>query len=197
MVLMASGRVVGSKVMQVVRTGEGFRVVEQLSVLQSTEQRTEILVSREGRVRWVQQGGVIQGVPVRTSLEYRRDRVRGVTVVTSTEGPVSIQADTALPRGTIDDNAITLFLPTLPYAVGSRWTFPVFDGESYSITSNTLEVIGTATVALTSGPVETWEVVHRGGAGATEVRYFVMRAAPHRLVRIFFPDLGQEWRAVE
>jgi hypothetical protein len=182
MTIRVGGVVIGYRTSSLERTETGFRVVELFSAGEFGEQRTEILLAPDGRVRQVQQGGVLSGVPIRTSLEYRRDRVRGVTVVTSNRGPLTVTADTTLPPGTIDDNALALFLPTLPWGAGARWSFQVFDGETNAVQATTLTVLGSASVTLAGGPEETWEAELTGGPNV--VRYYITRAAPHRIGRI-------------
>ena len=102
-------------------------------------------------------------------------------MVASRAGPITVEADTALPAGTIDDNTIALYLPALPWADGAHWTFPVFVGGENLVRQMTLAVTGTATVALPSGPVETWQAELTGGSA--QMRFYVTRTAPHRVAR--------------
>ncbi|HET7042978.1 MAG TPA: hypothetical protein VFI13_13250 [Gemmatimonadales bacterium] len=190
---------IGWQTSQVTRSGDGIRVVDHLSIGAFAEQRTEILLGRDGTVHWVQQGGIVQGVPIRTSLEYRRNRVRGVTVVPTSLGGVAIPADTTIPPGTIDDNAITAFLPALPWGPDARWTFPDFVATSDtirkvlvdSVRTMTLRVTGPATVSLPTGAVSTWQV--ELGGGPSPVVYFISQDRPHRLVRMELPGAGFEF----
>ncbi len=182
MAIRVAGVQIGWRTSTLARVADGIRVVELFSTGEFGEQRTEILLSTAGRIRQVQQGGVLSGIPIRTSLEYRRDRVRGVTVVTSPQGPRAVQADTLLPPGTIDDNAVALFLPALPWAPGVRWSFQVFDGETNTVQSMTLAVLGTASVSLPQGPEETWEAELSGGPNV--VRYYITQRSPYRIARM-------------
>ena len=191
LVVRVQGKVLGWQTSQLTRSSGTLRVVDQFDLGEFGQQRTEIQLTKEGRLRWVQQGGILQGVPIRASLEYRRDRVRGVTVVPSPQGPVSLEADTTLPPGTIDDNSITLFLPALPWAEGARWSFPVFVGGENAIRTMTLTVVGTASVTLPIGPTDTWEAELDGGRAP--VRFYVTRSAPHRLARIEVVGTGLEF----
>jgi hypothetical protein len=191
MVVRVQGRALGWQTSQLIKNDGALRVVDQFDLGEFGQQRTEIQLSKEGRIRWVQQGGILQGVPIRTSLEYRRNRVRGVTVVPSPQGPVTLEADTTLPAGTIDDNAIALFLPSLPWADGARWSFPVFIGGESAIRTMTLTVLGTASVTLPSGPTDTWEAELDGGRAP--VRFYVTRSSPHRLARIEVVGTGLEF----
>lgn len=202
MVVSVQRRVLGWYTSRVALVDDGLHVTDRLALGELAQQRTEILLDRAGRLRQVQLGGVTTGIQIRASLEYRRNRVRGVTVAstagllsdstapvdTSQLRSISVVADTLLPPGTIDDNALLLYLPALPWADGAHWTFPVFSGQENVIRSVTLAVRGSASVALRSGAVETWEVDVSGGA--SPVKYYVTQAAPHRLVRMEFTTVG-------
>jgi hypothetical protein len=194
MLVSVRGVALGWRTSELVRTDAGLRIVDHLSLGALVEQRTEILVGRDGRIHWVQQGGIISGVAIRTSLEYRRNRVRGVTVVPSSRGGVTIATDTTLPAGAIDDNAIPLFLPTLPWAPGARWSFPDYVSAIDSIRTMTLTVTGPASVSLPTGTVEAWQAELNGGP--SPVRYFVTQSPPHRLVRMELVGAGLEFLLV-
>jgi hypothetical protein len=195
MVVRASGVPVGYRTIRVMRTDGGFLAVDRLDMGAFAQLQTEISLDRRGRVRWVQQGGSIQGIAVRTTLEYRANRVRGVAVVADTSGPLTVLSDTVVPPGTIDDLALTIFLPTLPWADGAVWTFPDYVADLRRIQRLTLSVVGPATVSLPSGPAEAWEARLTGGAVTTNI--WVSRAAPHRVLRIEFPEVRLEYLLVD
>lgn len=184
MVARVQGRVIGWWVSRLRLDDDGIQVTDQLSLGEFAQQRTEILLDREGRLRRLQLGGSITGVQIRASLEYRRNRVRGVSV----EGTTVVETDTLLPPGAIDDNAIALFLPALPLASGARWTFPVFSGRNNELRQVTLTVLGAASVSIPSGAVDTWEIELAGGE--SPLRYYVTQSSPHRLVRMDLLSVG-------
>jgi hypothetical protein len=202
MLVSVQGRLVGSYTSRLVLADDGWHMTDQLALGEFAQQRTEIVLDRSGRLRRVQLGGVTNGIQIRASLEYRRDRVKGVTVAstaglladstapsdTSQVRSISVVADTLLPPGTIDDNALLLYLPTLPWADGARWTFPVFSGQLNVVRSVTFAVQGTASVALRSGTVETWEVDVNGSL--SPAKYYISKSEPHRLIRMDFTTVG-------
>lgn len=202
MVVSVKGKEVGWYTSRLAPAEDGWHMTDQLTIFGFVQQRSEILVDRSGRLRRVQLGGVTNGIQIRASLEYRRDRVRGVTVGsaaglmgdstapvdTSQARSISIVADTILPPGTIDDNALLLYLPTLPWAEGAHWTVPVFSGQDNVIRRVTFTVRGPASVALRSGTVEAWEVDATGGA--SPLKYYVTQSSPHRLVRMELTGVG-------
>ena len=188
MVVLVRGQPFGWQTSQLIRTADGFRVVEQFSLGEFVQQRTEILLGKDGTIRWVQRGGTVNGVTVHTSLEYRRGRVRGVSVAPVAGAPMTLETDKALPAGTIDENAIALYLPTLPWALGAKFSFNVFSGDENAVRPMTLTVLGTATVTLASGSVEAWEIQLDGGPAT--VRYYMTRSEPHRMARMDLLETG-------
>lgn len=209
MVVSVKGRTVGWYTSRVTRNNDGIKVSDELSVGELAHQRTEIDLDRNGRMRRVQLGGFTTGVQIRASLEYNRNRVRGVTVASlqqlvpdsesvddTTKGQsVVVVADTVLPPWTIDDNAMLVFLPALPWANGARWSVAVFSGQANVIREVTLTVLGSASVGTAAGPVDTWEVDVSGGM--SPVKYYVSQSLPHRLVRMEFPSVGLVYTRVE
>ncbi|MBW8772586.1 MAG: hypothetical protein JF590_04750 [Gemmatimonadetes bacterium] len=202
MVVSVQGKVVGWYTSDLARAEDGWHLTDQLTIVGFVQQRSEILVDRSGKLRRVQLGGVTNGIQIRASLEYRRDRVRGVTVGgpagmlgdstapvdTSPVRSISIVADTVLPPGTIDDNALLFYLPMLPWAEGAHWTVPVFSGQENVIRRVTFAVRGAAAVALRTSTVDTWEVDATGGA--SPLKYYVSQSAPHRVVRMELTGVG-------
>ena len=201
MVVTVRGRPLGWFTSRVSRNGANLHLSDQLSLGEYAQQRTELDFDRSGRLLQVQLGGITTGISIRASLQYRQGRVKGVTVAstaglladsTSTDTAqvrsISVIADTALPAGTIDDNAILFYLPALPWADGARFSVPVYFGQQDLIRTVTLGVLGRATVALRAGPVEVWEV--EVGGSLAPARYYISTARPHRLVRMEFPDAG-------
>jgi hypothetical protein len=201
LVVSVKGRPLGWFTSKVTRVNGALHLSDQLSLGEYAQQRTEIDFDRQGHLVRVQLGGRTTGISIRASLEYRRNRVRGVTVA-STAGlltdsanidttevrSIAVPADTALPAGTIDDNAILFYLPALPWADRARFSLPVFFGQQNLIRNVTMTVLGRATVALRSGPVEAWEV--EVGGSLAPVRYYISTASPHRLVQMDFTEAG-------
>jgi hypothetical protein len=202
MLVSVQGRVLGSYTSRMVLADDGWHMTDRLDLGEFARQQTEITLDRSGRLRRVQLGGVTNGIQIRASLEYRRNRVKGVTVAstaglladstaaadTSQVRSISVVADTTLPAGTIDDNALLLYLPALPWADGARWTFPVFSGQQNVVRTVTFTVLGSATVALRSGTTETWEVDVSGTA--SPAKYYISKSEPHRLIRLDFTTVG-------
>lgn len=171
----------GFRTVELDRVRTGWRYVDVTQIGAFVLQRTELDLDHAGAVHQVMQGGQVQGIDIRTSLEYRRGRAVGVTVVPSGGKAVTVPVDTPVPAGTIDDNAIPLYLSALEWGSDTAWTFPAFVSGENALHTMRLHVTDSATVEVPAGRFVTWVAELDGGP--TAVRFFVTRAPPHRLVR--------------
>lgn len=163
-------------------TEQGFRYTEETRIGPMVEQSTTVDISATGAMVRVRQSGRVQGEPTSIEADYDGDRVTGQARTLTPEGPKAVTIDTVIPPGTVDDNAIQMLLPALPWSEGASWTIGVFSAGQNEYQVRTLAVRGTESVELPGGPVETWRA-EWSGAPQT-VAFWVTRTAPHRLVKI-------------
>ncbi|MGB7211797.1 MAG: hypothetical protein WBC97_04145 [Gemmatimonadales bacterium] len=171
----------GFRTVELDRTRTGWRYADVIQIGAFVLQRTEIDLDAEGAVRQVMQGGQVQGIDIRTSLTYRRGRAVGVTVTPAGGKAVTVTVNAAVPAGTIDDNAIPLYLPTLAWGADTAWSFPAFVSGENALHTMRLHTIDSATVEVPAGRFATWVADLDGGP--TAVRFFVTRSSPHHVVR--------------
>ncbi|HEV2291895.1 MAG TPA: hypothetical protein VGR60_08650 [Gemmatimonadales bacterium] len=179
--VLVRGTPLGYRTAELARDAAGWRYVDVTQIGAFVLQRTEISLDRGGLVHQVLQGGQVQGIDIRTSVEYRRGRAVGVTVAPIGGKAVTLAVDAAVPAGTIDDNAIPLYLPALNWDADTAWTLKVFATGENAMHEMTLHVTDTATVEVPAGRFAV-RVAELDG-GPAPVRFCVTRAAPHRVVR--------------
>ena len=171
----------GFRTVELDRVRSGWRYVDVTQIGAFVLQRTELDLDQTGAVRQVMQGGQVQGIDIRTSLEYRRGRAVGVAVVPSGGKAVTVPVNAVVPAGTIDDNAIPLYLPALDWGTDTAWSFPAFVSGENALHTMRLHITDTATVEVPAGRFPAWVAELDGGP--TAVRFFISRAPPHRIVR--------------
>ena len=180
--ILVQGAQLGFSAFGVEVVGNGRRLTEHSSIAGLVEQTTTIEIGPDGAVRSVRQAGKNQGEPTSIELEYAGGRVRGTATTVGADGPKTVQIDTTVAAGTLDDNAVQGLLPALPWAPGARWTFPVFSGGQNESKLTTLAVAATETVTLPSGPVEAYRVEWTDGW--QPATFWITTAEPHRVVRL-------------
>jgi hypothetical protein len=179
--VLVRGATLGYRRIELSATATGWWYVDETQIGAFVLQRTEITLGRDGVVRQVLQGGQVQGIDIRTSLEYRRGRVSGVTVTPVGGRAATLAVDTAVAAGTVDDNAIPLYLPALRWGTDTLWRFNAFVSGENAIRAMELRVVGGATVDVPAGQFDTWQADLTGGSAP--VRFFVTKSPPHRVVR--------------
>lgn len=179
--VLVRGTPLGYRRAELSPTANGWWYVDETQIGAFVLQRTEVTLGRDGTVRQVLQGGQVQGIEIRTSLEYRRGRAVGVTVTPSGGRAVTLSVDTTVGTGTVDDNAIPLYLPTLAWGADTLWRFTTFVSGENAIHAMELRVVGGATVDVPAGQFDAWQADLTGGSAP--VRFFVTKSAPHRVVR--------------
>lgn len=131
----------------------------------------------------VDQTGSIQGQASDIHLAYAGGRVKGkATTPQQTGTPQTIQIDTMVASGTIDDNALSVIFPALPLAVDRTFNLNVFEsgkGDSKVIQVKVSDG-GTVTVPAGSFPVFKLDVT----GGQVPTTFYVSKATPRRIVRI-------------
>ena len=181
-VVRVQGNPLGWSATAIEDTPEGKRLTEQTNIGGFVEQQTTVDISASGAMIRVRQSGKVQGQPTSIELDYGAGRVKGNASTVTQEGPKSVQIDTTVTAGTIDDNAIQGLLAALPWSPTAQWSFEVFAGGQNESKVVTLKVLGVETVALPAGPAEAYKVEFSGGW--QPATFWISTAAPNRLLKI-------------
>ncbi len=179
------GNEIGYQVSEVVVGADSLLYREQMSIAMMGAQQ-------EGTVRLdpvslaplaVDISGQIAGQPMNTKVVYDGNHVTGYTQTPQPGGtPDSSDIDTTIAAGTIDLNAIQLFLPALQLAHGVVLTFNAFDSSEGEARVVTLKVSGSEAVAVPAGTFTAFRIELSGTP--QPAIYFVDTVQPHRLVKI-------------
>lgn len=183
--VMFQGNAVGSQVVTVTRSADGFEIDDLTTIpLGGIEQRTTLSLDPNGELRQVRQAG--RTGPANTSIEVTVSGGRATGRATVPQPPAgamgTTEIDVAVPGGTIDDNAVTTFLPALPWSPTASFTLNVLSSAQGRVRQVTLAVTGTEAVTVPAGEFQTYRIEMSGGD--TPVTMFVTTAAPHRVVKI-------------
>ncbi len=180
--ILAQGQTIGLQVTRLQRSGDSLIYTERTQLGQALNQLTTLTFDTIGRMRHLDQTGVVRGQNTRISLAYGGGRVIGEVQVIGASGPERFAVDTALAPGVLDDNAVQAMLPLLPWAPNTRWSFPVFVSGEHTVRTLTLTAADITQVTTPGGTYECYRADLEGGQ--QRVSFFVTTAAPHRIVRV-------------
>ena len=195
LVILAQGQPVGLQVAEIARAGDSVMYTERTSLGPQLNQTTRLVFDSTGRMRRLDQTGKVRGHDTKIALAYGGGRVKGQAQVLDSIGrPRTLAVDTTLAPGTIDDNALVALLPTLPWALNTRWTIPVFGSGENRLRNVTLTAADIEQVRTPAGDFEAFRADLEGASQA--VSFYVTTQAPHRLVRITLTGSPVEFLAV-
>jgi zinc protease len=129
------------------------------------------------------QTGTVQGRAADVHLTYDGGRVKGTATTPQPDGTTqSLQIDTTVAPGTLDDNATSFLLPALPLAIGKTFTLNVFDGGKGQAKTVQIKVSDGGSVTVPAGTFDTYRLDVSGGQVPTV--FYVAKGTPRRIVKI-------------
>lgn len=195
MVILAQGQAVGLQVSEIARVGDSVIYTERTSLGPQLNQITRLVFDSLGRMRRLDQTGRVRGQDTKIGLVYAGGRVKGQAQVLDSIGrPITLAVDTAIAAGTIDDNGLVAILPTLAWALNTRWTIPLFGSGENKVRKVTLTVADIEQIRTPAGDFEAYRADLDGAAQS--VSFYVTTHPPYRLVRITLTGSPIEFLAV-
>src|SRR5881628_1880123 len=117
--VLAQGNALGSRVLKVDVTPDSIVYTQVTSIGAGLQQRSTVVVNADLSMRRSDQTSTIQTQQTETHLAYANGRVKGTSMSPQQNGtPKSVSVDTTVTAATIDDNALSVFLPALPLETG-------------------------------------------------------------------------------
>jgi len=180
--ILAQGNQLGALTMDFEKTPDGYRYTEGTAIAAFVQQKTIVLTGSALEPRSVQQTGMVQGQDTKIDVTFAGGRAKGSATTLTPQGLKTVEIDTALAAGSIEENLVQPLLRALPWADGAKWTFRMFATGTGETREVTLAVVGRETVTVPAGAAEAYKVEFTGGPQT--VHFWVTTAAPHRLMKI-------------
>jgi len=177
--IMVNNKAVGTSIYSVTPSAAGFVIKENTVMPDMGVQVTEVTANAAGRPIKVDQTGKMGGQDVALTIQYANGRATGSAKV---PGAPVIKIDAAVPANVVDDNTIQALLPRLPWSATAKWSVPVFSGGVNALATQELVVTDTLTVSIPSGKYPAYRAELRSANGI--VAFYILKAAPHRILKI-------------
>ncbi len=182
--VLLQGREFGFQRYEVKPDADGYTLVESSKLGPVASQTTTLRLDAELNVRSVEQNGTMQGQKTSILVNYADGRATGTASMPAPPAgavaPIAIDAE--VPAGVIDDNALMMLLPTMPWTASARFTLPVFTSGQGKLESYTLAVAGSEDVEVPAGTFKAYRVEVTGGS--QPMTLYISQDAPHRLLRM-------------
>ncbi len=149
------------------------------------QQTTIVFEPATGTVRQVDQVTTQQGQKAETHLTYAGGRVKGASAAPQPDGSVKrFEIDTALPPGTVDENAVPFVVPALPLAAGKTFVLTFFTPSENAIKVLTFKVGAPEAVTVPAGTFQGFRIDVTGSR--VPFTMFVGADTPRRVLKTEF-----------
>ncbi|MDQ6828463.1 MAG: insulinase family protein [Gemmatimonadota bacterium] len=181
-VVFLQGKPFGFQRTSLEKTADGYRYVDDTQLGTFVQQHTELLIGPALEMRGVKQTGKMQGQDMSIDMTYANGRAKGAARTPGAAGMKTVTYDTTVVAGAVDDNAISLIVPLLPWAAGAKFVVPMFASGQGISTTKTYSVVASESVTVPAGTFDAFRVDMSGGEGQP-LTMWVTAAAPYRVLK--------------
>lgn len=180
---LVQGKAFGSQVGKVAVTPDSIVYTELTNIGGAFQQRSTVVVNADLSMRRSDQTSTVQSQQTETHLAYANGRVTGTSMSPQPNGtPKSITVDTTVTAATIDDNALSVFLPALPLEPGKTFNLSVFSSGDGVTKTVSVKVGAIESVAVPAGTFPAYRLELSGMQ--LPIVMHVTQQAPRRVVRV-------------
>ncbi|OLC05832.1 MAG: hypothetical protein AUH42_06700 [Gemmatimonadetes bacterium 13_1_40CM_70_11] len=182
--ILANGNSVGSLVTTVDRSADTIVYTERttIAVAGIDQTATVTLDAATLDVRRVDQVGSMMGLKPETHLTYTAGRVKGHASAPQPDRTLkSMDIDTTVAPGTIDDNVVSALLPALPLEPGKTVSLNVFTSRDGALKVLTVKVGQPEAVTVPAGTFQAYRLDVSGGEAPLTI--YISTLAPRRMVK--------------
>lgn len=165
--IIVQGNPFGFQRSSLVKRDGGWVYTEDVQIASLVQQNTEVHLNANFEVTSTKQTGKQQGQDSKIDVTYVGGRAKGSSTTPAPTGPKTIAIDTELPKGTLEDNQLTMMFPAMKFAAGAKITVPVFQSGKGTVAPFTLTVTGSESVKVPAGTFDAWKVELSGGEQPT------------------------------
>ena len=182
--VLVQGRPFGYARTEIQRTPQGVVITERQEIGPIISQTTTTTLTDRLSMKRVEQTGQVQGQDTRIDLTYADGRVTGMARAPKPPDNAIEETtiDAKVPAGVIDDNALTVLVPAMPWTASSKFSVPVFASGLGELQTYTLTVAGTESVTVPAGTFQAYRVDVTGGQAPLTL--YVSSDLPHRLLKV-------------
>jgi hypothetical protein len=182
-VILANGKPVGYETIVLATQGDGFLVTDVTNLEPRMQQRTEVAIAKDGRMRSVTQRGQAMGNEMKIDVAYAAGKATGTAVAPDRTGTIQTRAIAAdVPAEAVDDNVLLPLLPGVAWKPAASVTVPVFASGMNMLHQVTLLVVGQEKLQVPAGTFDTYKVDVEGLA--SPMTLWVNAGVPHRVLKV-------------
>ena len=180
--VLVQGRPLGFQTNTLARTATGFTYRTNVSIGPIIQQSVEVAFANDLTPVSVKGSGKMQGQDLGVDVTYANRRAKGTGVAPSATGMKTVNVDTTLAAGVLDDNMISALVPGLRWVPDAKYSVSVFDASTGTFKQLSLQAMAAESVTVPAGTFPTLRVEMTGLE--QPMTMYVTSASPHRIVKM-------------
>jgi zinc protease len=193
--VLVQGNPLGYQTTSLKKSGNGYTYRTSMLLGPIMQQSVETSFANDLAPQSVKGSGKVQGQEQKLDVTYANGRVKGSAMTPSPSGVKTVNVDTTVAPGVLDDNMVSALVPGLKWAPNAKFTVSAFDASSGTIKQLTLAVTATESVTVPAGTFPAYRVELTGGE--QPLTFFITTAEPYRIVKMAFSGAPVEFVLVK
>ncbi len=193
--VLVQGNAMGHQTTSLTKTGNGYTYRNAMVIGPILQQSFESTFGSDLAPRTVKAEGKVQGQDLKVDLVYANGRVKGSATTPSPTGPKTVNVDTTVAPGVLDDSFVSALVPGLKWAPSAKFTISAFGVSTSTVKQLTMTVAGTESITVPAGTFSAYRVDMTGGE--QPITFYVSTAEPHRVVKMVFTGAPVEFVLVK
>ena len=180
--IFVQGNPFGYQTSKLDKSANGWTYSEHTSIATFVQLNTVVTFSDALVPMKATQSGKQGPMDVKIDVTYADGHAKGSATSPQPNGTAKVIAvDAAVPAGTIDDNMISIVMPTLKWKSGSSFKIAIFQSSKNAVTVATVSVTGEESVKVPAGTFDAWKVDIAGLDAPITV--WIEKAGEHRMLK--------------
>ena len=180
--IFVQGNPFGYQTSKLDKSTNGWTYAEHTSIATFVQLNTVVTFSDAMVPLRATQSGKQGPMDVKIDVTYADGRAKGSATAPQPNGTAKeVIVDAAVPPGTIDDNMISVIMPTLKWKSGASFKIAIFQSSKNAVSVATVSVTGEESVKVPAGTFDAWKVDIAGLDAPITV--WIEKAGDHRMLK--------------
>ena len=180
--IFVQGNPFGYQTSKLDKSANGWTYSEHTSIATFVQLNTVVTFTDALVPTKATQSGKQGPMDVKIDVTYADGRAKGSATAPQPNGTAKeVAVDAAVPPGTIDDNMISVVMPTLKWKSGASFKIAIFQSSKNAVTVATVTVSGEESVKVPAGTFDAWKADISGLDAPITV--WIEKGGDHRMLK--------------
>lgn len=180
--VLVQGQPLGHQTSTLAKTPTGYSYRMAVSIGPILQQAVEVRFANDLSPQSVKGSGKVQGQDMNVDVSYANGRAKGAAVTPGPTGMRTVNVDTTIASGVLDDNSVSALVPGLRWVPDAKYAVTVFDAASGTLKQVAIQAGAAESITVPAGTFQALRVEITGQE--QPITMYVTSTAPHRIVKM-------------